>query len=1274
MKKIKKKLLGFSLLVANSIILSACSPTKNKKMQDKEIENSDPKQSNQQNKHESTQIETIKKKKEDNNSISKIEPSESDTQNKPINPDQDKSIPNDQKLTPNKTNEITTENSTKKQPNEQSSNTNNSTQNKQKFTPNQTNQNKNDNQVQNKTDKQSSSPDSTDFDALPQYELNFQNSLIESEQDVFQLKFSTSLSEDLYLKVLLKDVENNNLTFESNIVNLKTQILDFNSLNSSKSYVISNIDIYTDDKGLNKYTKSLTYNQKNIFDIKKQANNSESNTQIQTKYAAVNSVHNPIPLVSQIQVDEVLNTDFNIEKIKQIQPNNIYFDNLVNNNVDVLKQNTYATILNTNQNLELFIANSQDKDFYVLKDGQKFFAKSKKYNHYVFESIQGNFELFNEDNQKVDIYTRAQNEININSTNVQNNILNINWQNTQNTNNNIKIMVKSLDVTNPYITILNSTNLTTNGANFNIEHLPKNYNKFLISNIFIDNNVYSYKQSDQSRIFETLNLNKSLNLSFLQFYLDNENKNVYGSALFDFNSNDIEYYKNMVFDFSFERKVENLNPDYVKSVRQNRKISVPFENLWKFNLNNLAEFSEYSLTKIDVATKQSSIPISKVNLANYANKKISYHFNYDQYDQINFLANGLNNNNLQTDQNTNRYKIREQWINRNQYSSNKNIDFSLNNLWAISQHLLDYEKNIIEYKDNDANLYEHRIKRLNSEEYENLRIYAPRELIKNKQFEFNKNKDKITLTKKLNAFKNLNQLNEDSSILFFKFELSIHDRVNFDLFDFRSVASEIVVPVSLKMLKQNSRHENLNFHYYELFSDQFVQEHNYNKIRNNFDFALNYDAVTQKVSLEIKAKNEYKFTNLISEHNTSSTKTIFVSPAIFGFIYLQKELNLEYNEQKLDNLSEIVPEFSVYNIDNYIYAKKYNDFRETPFIFKDQIETKSAKRLFKEDNSIGINTARQRSFRAGFGTWNLLGKVKPNDDNDFEFWIATNDHVATGSNNLDLTRTGPLHEIMVPKLINKGPKGQAQKSPHRAESDFYKWANADFEMRYREYKNFNPNDVILSTEGEKITSNNKNFDLSIGTVDLKNLFQKYGNGKLESFNLDETKKAVIQFFLNWIKVPFIKLSNDSKFFADNSALNWYIASFPADKTNNKDFILGSRYREYLLMYSSAFTNAKNYSNQFASTQVSFDRRAADLSGGSSGTFVYDYKGDVVGVLSEGQNTIDGHGLNGIHLFDGQVRTIFGSKDDKKNQQSFYWKVKTDSYLMPEYFVDPFDEA
>ncbi|MGZ9761868.1 hypothetical protein ACXYRQ_00110 [Mycoplasma sp. 394] len=852
-------------------------------------------------------------------------------------------------------------------------------------------------------------------------------------------------------------------------------------------------------------------------------------------------------------------------------------------------------------------------------------------------------------------FDSSKNTYDINSITVDQNAQKVNVTlNSNVTNaNNLSFIVKGIDHNIPFIRTITPT-INNNIASFDINQLSNANISYVITNILLNDGFIDLSE-DKKYQFNITTIENN-NLSYFNYYMDQNTKKVYASAFFNFNSHNLKYLKNMYFDFMFEKETQNYDNQLVLGFEPTKHIMVRFDDLWKFELPNFNEYIKYTLKKVRIVKPVTYKQLATIDVAANLQKTLAYHFNYASVDQNNFSANGIER---RTTNDFSRYDLRKKWLAN---YANDTVDFSLYNLWSVSEYLSDYT--FIKDREFLNQAYPNPIvyKFNKNSETKKIQLFGPREQVKAKLFNIDNSNKTASLTKKLSNFKNLDQIPENESLMMFDFEFELHDRTNYDLYYAYTINSTVRLPFNLTKLKQTGKLENLNFYFYQIFTSQAVQEHNYNKINAKFSFNLYYDSSNNTITLKVISKDkDYNFTQDIATHNIGLEKNVFIGPARIAVIHTNENVKIEYNSDKVDALSNFNPKISYLNEN----INKNYDFSFSPGMSVDDIKTWQSKRLFKEDKSGAADLMRQRAFRISVGTWNLIGKVKPDDDNDYRFYVMTNHHVAV---HVPVPNTPT--SFYIPTLLDRPAAGTYQTGPSVQDGKLTKiYAFENYKYNYQLIKDYYNIGSFIDNEG-RYQENNiaANQDLVIATIDLRSIFEQYQGVDLSKIQMDAQTKESIKYILNWKNLAPTKLSNEVKYLQDFDALNWYVASFPGERTIGPETVKSIRYREYILMYMPYFMNDLDYEQtRYKSTKISFNRVGIDLAGGASGSGVYDEKGNVVGLITEGWNSFDG--AISAHLFAGQVRNVFGSKDNKINQDSFYEYIKHNSFLYPKKYTD-----
>ncbi|QKT05164.1 hypothetical protein [Mycoplasma sp. OR1901] len=226
----------------------------------------------------------------------------------------------------------------------------------------------------------------------------------------------------------------------------------------------------------------------------------------------------------------------------------------------------------------------------------------------------------------------------------------------------------------------------------------------------------------------------------------------------------------------------------------------------------------------------------------------------------------------------------------------------------------------------------------------------------------------------------------------------------------------------------------------------------------------------------------------------------------------------------------------------------------------------------------------------------------------------------------------------------------------------------------------------LDNEGNSLLERDKNnnMDLSIAEIDFSFFFKNFKDQKgqqnytFNGYTLKNSEKAVVDFILNLEDLKPLKISDEVYHYNDYSSLNWYVGSFPIEKSTNKDALnYIRRYREYLITNISELTSYRapiTFGNYFARI-FNINQKAVDLSGGSSGTSVFDSSGNLVGIINSGSGVVSDpeNGYIAFLVFDDQKISFFGDTRNLNNPNSFISETKKLAYLYPGFYDDIYKE-
>ncbi|MGZ9432668.1 hypothetical protein [Mycoplasma sp. 613B] len=998
--------------------------------------------------------------------------------------------------------------------------------------------------------------------------------------------------------------------------------------------------------------------------------------------------------------DEKVITDFNQEFNSQknnlvFQTFNFYYSD--DKNITKIKENDNESLLNKqNENYKKYLKTKENDDTIT--------SASKK-----DLEINSNDLLFDE--REVEV-TEKYIALKFNQTNIYE-------------FNQGKILVKNLNPLKPWSKVINlDYDIVAQEVRFLRSEIPANLNNLVFTAISINNKGKEFAFTSKVQ-FDLDNFKDKLTLKDFNVFKDEENKKVFGSISFDFSKEDIEKYKDKWFVISFHALRNEIKevPWLPFDIRP--EIVVPFSKLWKFSLDKLDENKRYEITNITVNEPYSLKEYNSINsIKDQINKEFAFNFNNYNWQDLGLKYNhnetlNVNNDNLITKRkDLIKDEIVSLWLDQNSKSS---IPYSIQNFISYQEYLKQYQI----YKGwlSDQNLPNKKdfsfINDKNEVMYAN--SISGREIINKTLFNFNSNRTQASITKELNRYKNLDKIQDENIILEFSFVLNtkIPYRVNDQKIDGWKTGAKINVFVPLKELKDKKHLNYLPFNFDFNFDDKKTNEKRYFELKEKFNFNASYNLEDNTVTFNVNSKNgNIKLYDDTTSHNFSQVDSAFISNSIF-YVHWQSKQNqdnsITFEETPYKKETLITGDTEIINKPQDIYS------------FKTEIDDKNnnAKRLFKDDSSEALKETRSRSFalsRRG-GTYNLIGKVKPNDPNDHRYYISTAWHVwnwdggwrkdpfKTGSwwSQQEINHRDPKTNILTKWFHNpvfKVPvltdKNETDKKQPILEDEHKYYGYFEHIFKIEEYMNFNDESSFptfasfRNNLGKKVANdnvdkvNNSDYwyskaDLFIGIMDISYFENNY---KLENLDqntqLSDYQKEVVKFFLNWKNLKTLEISNTSNFISNIYNLNYTLASFPYyERTQTNDDPASPdkrsiRYREYLLgnsphtnFGSSVITfpvNNKNETYYFKNSTYLFDRNNIDLSSGSSGTFAYDADGKLVSIfetISLNKNTDGSFNKFGSYIIDNQKYTYYGSGNHPTNPSSFYERTRLMSYLYPD---------
>ncbi|WP_322935481.1 DUF1410 domain-containing protein [Mycoplasmopsis felis] len=904
--------------------------------------------------------------------------------------------------------------------------------------------------------------------------------------------------------------------------------------------------------------------------------------------------------------------------------------------------------------------------------------------------------------------------IDINSINVSNNKVTVNFNKSVTQEQDLKVLVKSVNPLQPWSKII-TLNKNGQSGTFETGQLQTNIKNYIITHSLLDNKESIYDLDSKYKFTKPLPFTEVV-LNDFKVIGDEEKRILYGTSKFDITSSNIEYLKDKWFEFTFEAEVpedkqETYNSYYVK----NPKIIVPFDKLNKFILKGFIDRVKYKLTGVKVLEPYTTDVYVNVNFTkNSEQYNFVKYFNYDLYSEM--LDNDTSVLNVQNSELiTNKKNLTTTDLRNISLSSeSKNsIPYSIQNMYSW----INYKYEL--YYRNARDFNKHTVKNFklideNNQEIK-LKSIVGRELLSNKKPVLNDTQTNASITKDLSKFNNLENLNDKDVLFNFIFELDpTHKVLSNSATTYQSAKTYVMVPVSYKKIKETRTIDNSVFNVVHGYDD-FETSNLYHKILNTM-FRFKVSLNNNDLKLEIIAKDEQntKIFDFKPDHNLSLINSAFLGNHDFYVFYKETpNVELDFTEKAVgDNLIAGPNEKASYREGSGVHI---NNSYEPLFgkFSKLKDESKTSIRLFEENKSKVITDLRQRSFafQSRDGTWLMLGKVKPNDNTDFRFYITSNEHVADNNNILSykrdpnnpwVSRQAAHTDIKVPVIINQSQYNQNNTYPI-VDSNNLRFGFFDINIEI--INNFNnelffpENNEFKDNQGNSLTGNLKNrtADLVYAIADFSFIFKNFAINNEDGWRwngqtLTDTEKSVIKYIHNWVKLPMIKATNQTLVLDDYVNLNAYIATFPAILSDNKDspaFPSGitnfahqstKRYREYLLGSSirpltDIFYLPKKSGDRagsFSTNSVSYSTNTVDLGGGSSGTSLFDNEGNLLGYVVSGHNPDNNKETEEtfqMFVIDQHAKSYFGNGTTPLGNTSFYERMRMLSYYYPEWF-DP----
>ncbi|MCV3743658.1 hypothetical protein OF377_02080 [Ureaplasma sp. ES3154-GEN] len=881
----------------------------------------------------------------------------------------------------------------------------------------------------------------------------------------------------------------------------------------------------------------------------------------------------------------------------------------------------------------------------------------------------------------------------ISGVNVNNEIVTVNYVNDLKPQTTVvQLLIKSTNAFEPYAKMVNATvNSNSHTLTFNKSVLAKNIKNFIITKSLADDNLNEYGFLDKYQF--TIPSLTNYNLSALNFYKDDIDKVIYASAKFDISENNYDYFKNKWFKFRFRPAFDaNQLELYSYNFLKNWDVYVPFEKLWKFQINGFIETLKYQLINVSVVEPETLREYDdNFSINSDVNKEFAYHFDYDHWGSEILETNKQNQpmlitNNTDSTFVTNRLDLTRTDLLAIDFNKNiqvNKIPYSLQNYFAV----LEYERYLY-YRgiaDDGFGKYNHKHFELYKDNQKmDYNYITGREIITNTIFKFNEDHTQASIEKDLNEFKNTDSVADDSFITF-RLELENTRQILSTLTPTNSIPNKsisfIYVSVSWKQLKEQKTVENATFSYIPRVESLKLNAYLEKQINERFQFKFQLlDNKKMKFTI-IPRRSNIHLVDFLGDQYFANQTTVYLGNLTVMWNYAKPantNPELYYDATPLGGENNHLSINTRADRHGLSQPKYFNFFDEYNAINKENKNV--AKRLYKEDTAKGNKEVRRRAFSFGSygtGSWNILGKVNPDNPNDYHYYVNTNNHVWESVRRVTSRSKDGLPVIRysdpkwkVPDLLTKptdptqpDTRGNLYDSEWMINSpDVYIELVANFENT-NEYSYLNE---ARDTYGEKVTDSKKRgTDLVVGIVDFSWFFENFNletleNAQYNGRTLSVDEKRIIRFFLELKDLPMVEISLQGRRLQDHLNANWFMGGYPISSSQHQDSTSNKRYREYIFGNYGSVGNISYIGAKSSTLAVNINQVAVDLAAGGSGSGVYDSDGKMVGLISERSNE-----YSGLLVYDSHKYSYMGTGDNPRNWTSFYERMRLLSYLYPE---------
>ncbi|WP_029608844.1 hypothetical protein [Mycoplasma simbae] len=526
-------------------------------------------------------------------------------------------------------------------------------------------------------------------------------------------------------------------------------------------------------------------------------------------------------------------------------------------------------------------------------------------------------------------------------------------------------------------------------------------------------------------------------------------------------------------------------------------------------------------------------------------------------------------------------------------------------------------------------------------------------LIENyKQKEFQESQDRTTYTirKKLSQFQNLDS--QKDVIFNFNFFASID---NINLGKWTQNTDSYAVSFSYDQLKNAASHtlDNIKIDFIQDWNQIYTRLNKgtdksdlYKKLHTDEELAkLINQRLKAKVTLdndgyitiELQARKG-RINKDIYIHNLSQNYSTFVEKAqnYFSLMYIENE------SQPLKFVSENIDSYA--NIGGFLFDKKTNFKPKTAPEEADFAATEWRTKNHLTNDKI-LKEVVARSFGVDYGSGWIVAKVDPDNDADNWYYFATNGHVPVSPSTI--VNSPLLHNDKTDTTTTRGSIGEWY-----TDNEFV-WAATN----------------NRKIDGSEVTGKSAPIrsaaDIWIYKMNIKPLIDYYNQHKDNASMRNSDKFKAAEHAYNWKNLnKNVKVSRMSRYIKRQQFVSLYASSFPGSNSGRTKKNVQVRFN-YMAEFFRVNPGDHNlgYSDQYTVFRTFKGEKNGEadhlLTGGSSGTGIYDAEGNIYGIHAASL-----HNYSLGYVLNSQYINFLGELNDY-NEGSFAALIQRRNRLYPE---------